>query len=279
MALIYNGWSWYLRAANPQARREALTGRPQLLAAVGRAASSGDQTTLHLTPMHAEVGLSKSMIANVHAAIRHVKAAAEQLPETDHWATLLTKDLPAHRRSDRLADASTLAWQPDSCGFSDQSDVSSAFDGHRGRPARAIANTCLNRHQSRNSCSKTACVAVLGVAANARAGHWPSCPLAGAALRAPCFCFGSKCAARRSSLNVGPEPEPVVPHGAVLRWLATSSSLGSRDLQSAEHKQHQQLARGPAGMATPHARGCVRGSQGFSEDSSNGAHFRGAEPR
>jgi hypothetical protein len=50
---------------------------------VGRAASSGNQTTLYLTPMHAEAGLIKSMIANVHAAIQHVKAAAEQLPRLD----------------------------------------------------------------------------------------------------------------------------------------------------------------------------------------------------
>jgi hypothetical protein len=89
VALVYNWWSWYVRAANPQARREALTSRPLLLAAVGRAASSGGQTLLYLTPMHAEVGLIKTMIANVHAAIRHVKAAAEQLPRLDRWRTLL----------------------------------------------------------------------------------------------------------------------------------------------------------------------------------------------
>jgi Transposase DDE domain len=90
VALVYNWWSRYVRAANPQARREALTSRPLLLAAVGRATSSGNQTTLYLTPMHAEVGLIKSMIANVHAAIQHVKAAAEQLPKLDRWRALLT---------------------------------------------------------------------------------------------------------------------------------------------------------------------------------------------
>jgi Transposase DDE domain group 1 len=89
VALVYNWWSWYVRAANPQARREALTSRPLLLAAVGRATSSGNQTTLYLTPMHAEAGLIKSMIANVHAAIQHVRAAAEQLPKLDRWRTLL----------------------------------------------------------------------------------------------------------------------------------------------------------------------------------------------
>jgi hypothetical protein len=55
VALVYNWWSWYVRAANPQARREALASRPLLLAAVGRAASGGNQTTLYLAPMHAEV--------------------------------------------------------------------------------------------------------------------------------------------------------------------------------------------------------------------------------
>ena len=89
VALVYNWWSWYVRAANPNARREALTSRPLLLAAVGRATSSANQTTLYLTPMHAEVGLIKSMIANVHAAIQHVRRAAEQLPRLDRWATLL----------------------------------------------------------------------------------------------------------------------------------------------------------------------------------------------
>jgi hypothetical protein len=89
VALVYNWWSWYVRAANPQARREALTSRPLLLAAVGRATNSGNQTTLYLTPMHAEVGLIKSMIANVRGAIGHIKQAAEQLPKLDRWATLL----------------------------------------------------------------------------------------------------------------------------------------------------------------------------------------------
>ena len=89
VALVYNWWSWYVRAANPQARREALTSRPLLLAAVGRATSSGNQTTLYLTPMHAEAGLIKSMIANVHAAIQHVRATAQQLPKADRWRVLL----------------------------------------------------------------------------------------------------------------------------------------------------------------------------------------------
>jgi len=78
VALVYNCWSWYVRAANPQARREKLTSRPLLFTAVGRANSSGNQTTLYLTPMHAETGLINSMIPDLQAAIEYVKATAEQ---------------------------------------------------------------------------------------------------------------------------------------------------------------------------------------------------------
>jgi hypothetical protein len=88
-ALVYNWWSWYCRAAHPKARMEAITSRPLLLAAVGRATNSSGQTTLHLTPLHGKVGLLKSLIANIRAALQHVKAAAEQIKTTDRWAVLL----------------------------------------------------------------------------------------------------------------------------------------------------------------------------------------------
>jgi hypothetical protein len=89
VALVYNWWSWYVRAASPQARREALTSRPLLLAAVGRTTHSGGRTELHLTPMHAEVGMIKTMIANVQQAIAYVKRSAQQLPKIDRWRVLV----------------------------------------------------------------------------------------------------------------------------------------------------------------------------------------------
>ncbi|MDP2221384.1 MAG: hypothetical protein Q8K34_14455, partial [Hydrogenophaga sp.] len=53
VALVYNWWSWYCRAAKPGARMEAITSRALLLAGVGRAVKHAGQTTLYLTPMHA----------------------------------------------------------------------------------------------------------------------------------------------------------------------------------------------------------------------------------
>ena len=88
-ALIYNWWSWYCRAAHPGARLEAVTSRPLLLAAVGKATSHGGQTQLYLTPLHASTQTIKTLITNIRAALQHVKAIAEQLPSLDRWATLL----------------------------------------------------------------------------------------------------------------------------------------------------------------------------------------------
>src|ERR1700689_2193165 len=89
VALVYNWWSWYCRAAQPGARMEAITSRPLLLAAVGRAVRHAGQTILHLTPMHAAKENLMKLISNVRKALNHVKAIAEQLPSADRWKTLL----------------------------------------------------------------------------------------------------------------------------------------------------------------------------------------------
>lgn len=39
--------------------------------------------------MHAEAGLMKTMIANIQAAIDHVKEAAQQLPKLNRWRALV----------------------------------------------------------------------------------------------------------------------------------------------------------------------------------------------
>lgn len=88
-ALVYNWWSWYCRMANPRARMEAITSRPLLLAAVGTATHHAGQTTLHLTALHGKATMLRSLIANIRAALQHVKGTAEQFQSIDRWALLL----------------------------------------------------------------------------------------------------------------------------------------------------------------------------------------------
>ena len=60
-----------------------------LLAAVGKAASHANQTTLYLTPMHGRADVLQRLIANTGEALQHVKAAAEQFKVLDRWGCLL----------------------------------------------------------------------------------------------------------------------------------------------------------------------------------------------
>ncbi len=89
VALIYNWWSWYCRAAKPDGRMEAITSRPLLLAGVARAVKHAGQTTLYLTPMHASKTKLITCITNIHKALDHVKKVAEQFKKTNRWKCLL----------------------------------------------------------------------------------------------------------------------------------------------------------------------------------------------
>jgi hypothetical protein len=117
VALLYNWWSWYCRAAKPEARMEAITSRALLLAGVGRATQQAGQTTLHLTPMHAAKTVLMMLIANIRAALRHIRTVAEKSPATDRWKTLLdyivARIIPRQPR--KLLDTGPLLLA--NCGF------------------------------------------------------------------------------------------------------------------------------------------------------------------
>ena len=57
--------------------------RVLLLAAAGRAAQSGGQTTLYLTPLHGKANMLKLLMANIRRALQHIKVAAEQITSAD----------------------------------------------------------------------------------------------------------------------------------------------------------------------------------------------------
>jgi hypothetical protein len=67
----------------------AAGGHHQPRAAVGKAASHANQTTLYLTPLHGRADMLRKLIANIGAALQHVKAAAEQFKDLERWGCLL----------------------------------------------------------------------------------------------------------------------------------------------------------------------------------------------
>ena len=77
VALVYNWWFWYCKAAQPEARVKAITSRALLMAGAGRAVKHAGQTTLYLTPMYTVKDKLKALLANIRAALSHVGAVAE----------------------------------------------------------------------------------------------------------------------------------------------------------------------------------------------------------
>jgi hypothetical protein len=107
VALIYNWWSLFVRLANPQARREAITSRPWLMSSVGRRTEHAGQTTITLTGLHAHFETARAALMRVSALLQGLVAqAAEQFnPSTiwnlvcDHLKRVLAgiRPPPAHR--------------------------------------------------------------------------------------------------------------------------------------------------------------------------------------
>jgi Transposase DDE domain len=86
VALIYNWWSLFVRLANPEARREAITSRPWLMSSVGRRTEHAGQTTITLTGLHAHFGKAKEALTRVSAWLQALASrAAEQLSGTTVW--------------------------------------------------------------------------------------------------------------------------------------------------------------------------------------------------
>ncbi|MHB1291404.1 MAG: transposase [Sulfuricella sp.] len=89
VALIYNGWSGYVRLAHPKTRLEAITSRPMLLSGVARLTQHAGQSRLRLTLSHAAGDQIKEMIANIRKGLDPVLASAPQLPKADRWRALV----------------------------------------------------------------------------------------------------------------------------------------------------------------------------------------------
>ena len=88
IALIYNWWSLFVRAAHPKARREAITSRPLLLNAVGRKTEHAGQTSLIITSLHVAKDAAIAMLTSVHALLNRIKETTAQLAKAERWLAI-----------------------------------------------------------------------------------------------------------------------------------------------------------------------------------------------
>jgi hypothetical protein len=85
VALIYNWWNLFVRCAEPERPREAVTSRPLLLCAVGRVIESGRQITLRLTSTHAAAARAQQLLTGVSLFLSGLGNTAEQLTAAQRW--------------------------------------------------------------------------------------------------------------------------------------------------------------------------------------------------
>ena len=93
VALIYNWWNLFVRLAEPERPREALTSRPLLLCAVGQLKSHGGQTVLRLTSSHAEASRVQGLLTRLSLFLSGLRNAAEQLNSSECWQRIFARIL------------------------------------------------------------------------------------------------------------------------------------------------------------------------------------------
>ena len=87
VALVYNWWSLFVRLANPEARREAITSRPWLMSSVGRRTEHAGQTTITLTGLHAHFEKARAALMRVSALLQTwLIETAEQFSSITVWS-------------------------------------------------------------------------------------------------------------------------------------------------------------------------------------------------
>lgn len=113
VAQVYNWWSLFVRCADPDRAREAITSRPLLLFSVGRIIKSGGQTTLRITSNHAEAAQAQELLTKLSLFLSGLNNIAEQLDPAERWRRIWRRILePYLRPAAALLAASGLSLIP-----------------------------------------------------------------------------------------------------------------------------------------------------------------------
>jgi hypothetical protein len=95
LALFYNWWNIFVRLADPDRHREAITSRPLFLTAIATRARHARQTTIRVTSAHARAEPAARALAAVAAFLRALAGNAEQLSRLQKWRAILSRAFQA----------------------------------------------------------------------------------------------------------------------------------------------------------------------------------------
>ena len=91
VALIYNGWTLFVRMSNPDSHKESITSRPLLMSAVGKLTESGRQKKLAVSSQHGLMRKVQKLQAEVSEFLNKLRAIAPQLNPVNIWCHILTR--------------------------------------------------------------------------------------------------------------------------------------------------------------------------------------------
>jgi hypothetical protein len=91
VALIYNWWSLFVRLADPDHHREAITTRPLLLSAIARQTRHAGKVTLTISSMHAARDKVRGAYQRIAGFLAGLRENAEQLDSLQKWYRILSE--------------------------------------------------------------------------------------------------------------------------------------------------------------------------------------------
>jgi hypothetical protein len=109
VALVYNWWTLFVRLADPDRHREALTSRPLLLHSVARQTRHAGQTRLTVTACHGRRDQVIQALRRISKFFQELRQTAEQLTATERWVRILSQALVKYLRGRQLRAPPRLA--------------------------------------------------------------------------------------------------------------------------------------------------------------------------
>jgi hypothetical protein len=95
VALFYDWWNIFVRLAEPDWHREAITSRPLLLHAIAERVRHARQTTIKIASTHARSVPAAEALRAVAVFLRGLVRSAEQLTDLQRWREILAKAFKA----------------------------------------------------------------------------------------------------------------------------------------------------------------------------------------
>jgi len=102
LALFYDWWNIFVRLAEPDRHREAITSRPLLLSAIASRTRHARQTTIRVTSSHAKAMPAARALAALAQFLRALAQNAEQLTAQQKWRAILSRAFKAFLKGSLL---------------------------------------------------------------------------------------------------------------------------------------------------------------------------------